>query len=91
MKFIQRFGRLVGTTFLILGWVIKIMCLVAGYTQTEAFYCVLLCFIIAIISYCASITATKIMREEREAFKEIMDKAFQISEVKEDADAKDTD
>ena len=91
MKFIQRFGRLVGTTFLILGWVIQIMCWVAGYMPTEVFYCMSLCFIIAIISHGASITATKIMREEREAFKEIMDKAFKVSEVKKDANAKDID
>ena len=51
----------------------------------------MLCLMIAIIADGASITATKIMREEREAFKEIMDKAFKISEVKKDANAKDTD
>ena len=91
MKFIQRFGRLVGTIFWVLGLVTQIICWVSGYMPTEVFYCMSLCFIIAIISHCASRTATKIMREEREAFKEIMDKAFKVSEVKKDADAKDTD
>ena len=91
MKFIDRFGRLVGTTFWGLGLVIQIMCWVAGHTPTEVFYYTMVCFTIAIISHCASFTARKIMREEREAFKEIMDKAFKVSEVKKDANAKNTD
>ena len=78
MKFIERFGRLVGTTFLTLAWVIQIMCWVAGHTPTEVFYYTMVCFTIAIISHCASFTARQIMREEREAFKEIMDKAFKL-------------
>lgn len=88
MKFIQRFGRLVGTIFWVLGLVIQIMCWVAGYTSLLAPIVMISFFTIAIISHCASMTATKIMREEREAFKEMIDKAFKISEVKEDADAK---
>lgn len=70
------------------GFVTQIICWVAGCMPTEVFYCMSLCFIIAIISHCASITARKIMREEREAFKEMIDKAFKIDEVKKDADAK---
>ena len=50
MKFIERFGRLVGSTFLFLGIVIQIMCWVAGYTPTEAFYCIMVCLTIAIIA-----------------------------------------
>ena len=88
MKFIQRFGRLVGTTFWGLGLVVQIMCWVAGYTSLLASIIIISFLTIAIISHCASFTARKIMREEREAFKEIMDKAFKISEVKKDADAK---
>ena len=91
MKFIQRFGRLVGTIFWVLGLVIQIMRWVAGYTSLLAPIVIISFLTIAIISDCASITARKIMREEREAFKEIMDKAFKIDEVKKDADAKDTD
>lgn len=88
MKFIERFGRLVGSTFLFLGIVIQIMCWVAGYTPTEAFYCIMACLTIAIIADCASLTATKIMREERKAFKEMMCMCFKTDEVKKDADAK---
>lgn len=88
MKFIQRFGRLVGTTFWGLGLVVQIMCWVAGYTSLLASIIIISFLTIAIISHCASFTARKIMREEREAFKEIMDKAFKVSEVKKDADAK---
>lgn len=91
MKFIERFGRLVGTTFWGLGLVVQIMCWVAGYTSLLASIIIISFLTIAIISHCASFTARKIMREEREAFKEIMDKAFKVSEVKKDADAKDTD
>lgn len=91
MKFIERFGRLVGTIFWGVGLVVQIMCWVAGYTSLLASIIIISFLTIAIISHCASITATKIMREEREAFKEIMDKAFKVSEVKKDADAKDTD
>ena len=65
MKFIERFGRLVGSTFLFLGIVTQIICWVSGYTPTEAFYCIMLCLMIAIIADGASITATKIMREEQ--------------------------
>lgn len=91
MKFIQRFGRLVGCIFWVLGLVAQIMCWVAGYTTLLASIIIISFLTIAIIADCASMTATKIMREEREAFKEIMDKAFKVSEVKKDADAKDTD
>lgn len=91
MKFIKRFGRLLGSTFLFLAIVLKIMCLIAGYTPLRVVDCQIMCLTISIIATGASITATKIMREEREAFKEIMDKAFKISEVKKDADAKDID
>lgn len=65
MKFIERFGRLVGTTFWGLGLAIQIICWVAGYTPTEAFYCIMLCLMIAIIADGASFTARKIMREEQ--------------------------
>lgn len=91
MKFIERFGRLVGYTFLFLAIVLKIMCLIAGYTPLQIVDCQIMFITISIIATGASITATKIMREEREAFKEIMDKAFKVSEVKKDANAKDTD
>ena len=91
MKFIERFGNLVGGIFFFFGISIQIMCWVAGYAPTESFYCIAVCLVIAIIADGASITATKIMREEREAFKEMMDKAFKIDEVKEGANAKDTD
>lgn len=91
MKFIQRFGRLVGITFWGLGLVTQVMCWVAGYTSLLASIIIISFLTIAIIADVASFTARKIMREEREAFKEIMDKAFKIDEVKEDANAKDID
>jgi hypothetical protein len=78
MKFIERFGRLLGTIFWVLGLVIQIMCWVAGYTSLLASIIIISFLTIAIIADGASFTARKIMREEREAFKEIMDKAFKL-------------
>jgi hypothetical protein len=91
MKFIERFGKLLGSTFLFLAIGLEIMCLIAGYTPLQVLDLMNMFFTISLISNGASITATKIMREEREAFKEIMDKAFKVSEVKKDANAKDID
>lgn len=90
MKFIEKFGRLVGSIFLFFSIVINIMCLIAGYTPIGVRYCIVMCLTIAIIADCASLTATKIMREERKSFKEIIDKAFKIDEEKKDVNAKDT-
>lgn len=90
MKFIEKFGRLLGIIFWGVGLVVQIMCWVAGYTSLLSAIIIISFLTIAIIADCASFAARKIMREEREVFKEIMDKAFKISEVKEDANAKDT-
>ena len=64
MKFIERFGRLVGTTFWGVGLVVQIMCWVAGYTSLLASIIIISFLTIAIIADCASFTARKIMREE---------------------------
>ena len=69
MKFIERFGRLVGTIFWGVGLVTQIMCWVAGYTSLLASIIIISFLTIAIIADAASFTARKIMREEREALR----------------------